>query len=257
VSANVHVFISYAHKDGSALASQLRSDLAEKGYVVWLDVMRLGVTADGHRAISGSFDRTLRLWDLESGQTIRILEGHRDSVWAVAVTPDGRRAVSASGDQTLRFWDLESGQTIRILEGHTDWTALTPDCRRVISASGDNTLRLWDLESGQTIRILEGHRNSVDAVAVTPEGRRAVSASGDQTLRLWDLESGKEIAAFTGEDHMMSCAVSPDGRTIVAGDRSGRMHLLQLVEADENKPMGETKIPLLHRKDQAGSATDS
>ena len=81
-------------------------------------------------------DQTLRLWDLESGQTLRTLEGHTDWVRAVAVTPDGRRAVSASGDQTLRLWDLESGQTIRTLEGHTDWVsavAVTPDGRRAVS----------------------------------------------------------------------------------------------------------------------------
>ena len=70
------------------------------------------MTPDGRRAVSASEDRTLRLWDLESGQTIRTLEGHTERVLAVAVTPDGRRAVSASEDRTLRLWDLESGQTI-------------------------------------------------------------------------------------------------------------------------------------------------
>jgi len=70
---------------------------------------------------------------------------------------------------------------------------------------------------------------------VTLDGRRAVSASYDPTLRLWDLESGKEIATFTGEDDMGNCAVASDGRTIIAGDVSGRMHFLQLVEADKTK----------------------
>jgi WD40 repeat protein len=169
--------------------------------------------------VSGSSDKTLRVWDLESGQTLRTLEGHTDTVWRVAVTPDGRRAVSASADKTLRLWDLESGRMIRTLEGHTD---------------------------------------SVIAVAVMAAGRRAVSASDDQTLRLWDLESGKEIATFTGESDMDSCAVAPDGRTIVAGESSGRVHFLRLVEADETKPpIGDAKIQLLQRKEQARSATDS
>src|SRR5438132_5243274 len=76
------------------------------------------VTPDGRRAVSASLD--LRLWDLESGQTIRTLEGHTGIVSAVAVTPDGCRAVSASGDRTLRLWDLSNGQALRTLEGHTD-----------------------------------------------------------------------------------------------------------------------------------------
>jgi WD40 repeat protein len=70
------------------------------------------VTPDGRRAVSASADRTLRLWDLETGQTLRTLEGHTSRVTVVAVMPDGRRAVSRSDDRTLRVWDLESGEEI-------------------------------------------------------------------------------------------------------------------------------------------------
>ncbi len=227
------------------------------------EVVAVAVTPDGRRAVSASEDCTLRLWDLESGQTIRTLKGHTRSVSAVAVTPDGRRAVSASEDKTLRLWDLESDQTIPTLEGQTIRTlegdtagvlavAVTPDGRRAVSGSYDRTLRLWDLESGKTIRTLEGHTDEVNAVAVTPDGRRAVSASIDQTLRLWDLESGKIIATFIGDDGMRRCAIAPGVRTITAGDASGRVHFLRLVEADETKPApGDAKIPLLLRQQQS------
>jgi WD40 repeat protein len=162
----------------------------------------------------------------------------------VAVTADGHRAVSTSYDGTLRLWDLGTGQVIRTFKGETGWVynlAVMPDGRSAVSASDYNTLRVWDLESGQTVRTLRGHTNSVEAVAVTPDGRCAVSASNDRTLRVWDLESGKEVATFTGDDHMGSCAIAPDGRTIVAGDRSGRMHFLGLVEADKTKPLQSAK----------------
>jgi hypothetical protein len=121
------------------------------------------------RAISASYDDTLRLWDLESGHGVRKLEGHTGMVTAVAVTSDGRRAVSGSWDETLRVWDLESGQTVRTLRGHTDAVfavAVTPDGRRVLSGSGDQTLRLWDLESGQIVHTLEGHRDRIISAAV-------------------------------------------------------------------------------------------
>jgi WD40 repeat protein len=72
------------------------------------------VTPDGRRALSASEDRTLRIWDLENGQTLRTLEGHTRRVNFVGVTVDGRRAVSASADQTLRLWDLENGKEIAI-----------------------------------------------------------------------------------------------------------------------------------------------
>ena len=79
----------------------------------------MAVTPDGRRAVSGSYDRTLRLWDLESGQPVRTLQGHTDCV-AVAVTRDGRRAVSAWRDRTLRLWDLESGKEIATFTGESN-----------------------------------------------------------------------------------------------------------------------------------------
>jgi WD40 repeat protein len=222
-------------------------------------VSAVAVTPDGNRAVSGSEDQTLRLWDLGTGQTLLALEGHLGVVRAVAITSDGRWAVSASDDRTLRLWDLSSGQTLLVLKGHTSGVSavvIKPNGRRAISASNDNTLRLWDLSSGQTTRILEGHTWAVNAVAVMPDWRRAVSVqggwfqaeavSGEPTLRLWDLESGKEIAAFTGESGMGSCAVTQDGQTIIVGDALGLVHFLRLVEADETmSPIGEAKIQFL------------
>ena len=76
------------------------------------------MTPDGRRAVSGSDDRTLKVWDLEQGALLATLEGHGDGVWAVAVTPDGRRAVSGSDDRTLKVWDLEQGALLATLEGH-------------------------------------------------------------------------------------------------------------------------------------------
>jgi WD40 repeat protein len=197
----------------------------------------VAVTPDGRRAISGSEGGNLRVWDLESGQKLRSLEAHSGALNAVAVTPDGRRAISGSEGGNLRVWELESGQKLRSLEGHTgsvNAVAVTPDGRRAVSASRDNTLRVWDLESGQSLRTLEAHTDSVRAVAVTPDGRRAVSAGWDLTLRVWDLQTGKEITTFNAEGRMFSCAVAPDGRTIVAGDESGRVHFLRLVETEFN-----------------------
>jgi WD40 repeat protein len=98
-------------------------------------VSAVAVTADGCRAVSASWDQTLRLWDLESGQTIRPLEGHNSWVNAVAVMPDGRRAVSASHDRTLRLWDLESGKEIATFTGESDMAscAVTSDGQTILA----------------------------------------------------------------------------------------------------------------------------
>ena len=248
---------------------------ALEGHTDW--VTAVAVTHDGHQAISGSADHTLRIWDLESGRSVRTLAAHTDLVSAVAITPEGRHAISASADHTLRIWDLESGQsvhtlegvvdlvtavtitpdgrsalwgssagallvwylqiggTVRVLEGHAGWVtavAITPDGRRGISASAAGTLRLWDLKSGQLLRTLEDHAGPVNAVAVTPDGQRAISASSDHTLRVWDVESGTRLAAFTGEGPVLRCAIAPDGRTVIAREKSGRGHFLRLEGLD-------------------------
>jgi WD40 repeat protein len=80
-------------------------------------VSAVAVLADGRRAVSGSWDNTLRLWDLETGESLHTLEGHTDGVSAVAVLADGRRAVSGSWDGPLRLWNLESGETVAAFTG--------------------------------------------------------------------------------------------------------------------------------------------
>lgn len=83
-------------------------------------VSAVALSPDGCRAVSASHDRTLRIWDLETGQLVRNLQGHTGSVQAVALMPDGHRAISVSHDRTLRVLDLETGQTLRTLDGHTE-----------------------------------------------------------------------------------------------------------------------------------------
>jgi WD40 repeat protein len=154
-------------------------------------VNHVAVTPDGRRAVSASWDNTLRVWDLGDFASVATLQGHTGAVNHVAVTPDGRRAVSASADNMLRVWNLGGGySSLATLQGHTgevNHVAVTPDGRRAVSASADNTLRVWDLIALTPLATLQGHTGEVNHVAVTPDGRRAVSASGNKALRAWDL----------------------------------------------------------------------
>lgn len=189
-----------------------------QGHAGW--VKAVAVTPNGDQAVSASFDRTLKLWNLDSGRDMLTLRGHSRDVLAVAVTPDGGRAISASGDETLKVWDLESGQELRTLEGHSGGVcalAITPDGQRVVSAAGDKTLKVWDLNSGDELRTLRGHHGAVLGVAVTSDGRQAVSASCDQTLKVWDLGSGNALRTLRGHtDWVLAAAVTPDGRWAVS-----------------------------------------
>jgi WD40 repeat protein len=182
-------------------------------------VTSLALLPDGRRALSGSADRTLRLWDLDTGAELLRLAGHESVVTSVALLPDGRRALSGSGDNTLRLWDLETGEELHHFRGHQQSVhsvATLPDGLHALSASGDSRLCLWDLETGEELRRFEGHKSAVTSVVTLPDGQRALSGSHDKTLRLWDLDTGAELRCFEGhESAVTSLALLPDGRRAV------------------------------------------
>ncbi len=117
--------------------------------------------------------------------------------------------------------------------------------RRLTIRCGSGTWR-----AANRCSLSAGHTGLVNAVAITPDGRCAISASADYTLRVWDIESGIYIAAFTGESPMLRCALAPDGRTIIAREKSGRAIVLRLKGLDS----GTMKIsPLIARTIRSGS----
>jgi len=196
----------------------------------------VAVTPDGCRVVSGSGDKTLKLWDYATGALLQTLKGHSTGVSCVAVTPDGGQVVSGSWDETLKLWNLESGVLLRTFEGHSDdvnCVVVTPDGSRAVSGSKDNTLKLWDLEEGVLLRTFEGHSDSVSSVSVTPDGSRAVSGSEDNTLKLWDLEEGVLLRTFEGHsDSVFSVSVTPDGARIVSGSLDTEVTLWDLASGD-------------------------
>jgi hypothetical protein len=152
-------------------------------------VWSVAFSPDGRRIVSGSSDRSVRVWDASSGQVVSTLKGHEDWVRSVAFSPDGRRIVSGSNDGSVRVWDASSGQVVSTLKGHEGWVrsvAFSPDGRRIVSGSADRSVRVWDASSGQEVSTLKGHEGLVLSVAFSPDGRRIVSGSDDRSVRVWD-----------------------------------------------------------------------
>ena len=189
----------------------------------------IAFSRDGKKILSGRADKTVRLWDTESGQLLHTLQGHTDNVTDVAFSRDAQKIVSGSSDRTVRLWDTESGQLLHTLEGHESYVtdvAFSRDAQKIISGSNDRTVRLWDTESGQLLHTLEGHESYVDVIAFSPDGNKIISGSEDGTVRLWDTESGQLLHTLQGHtDAISAITFSPDGNKIISGSEDGTVRL--------------------------------
>jgi hypothetical protein len=181
----------------------------------------VAISADGKRIVSGSADRTVKVWDSTTGQDLLTLRGHGDTVKCVAISADGKRIVSGSYDRTVKVWDAATGQELLTLQGITHWVncvAISPDGKRIVTGDGDRIVKVWDSSTGQMLLTLKGHSGSVTSVAISPDGKRILSGSADRTLKVWDAVTGQEILTLKGHsDQVNSVSFSPDGQRIVSG----------------------------------------
>ncbi len=180
-------------------------------------------TPDGRYLVSASEDKTIRVWDLSLGKTVRMLRGQigpgsEGNIFAMDLSPDGRR-LAAGGYPSrwgIRLHDFHSGEILALLKGHDNVVnalAFSPDGHRLASGSADNTARIWDVANRRAVHTLRGHTDDIYAVAFTPDGLRMVTGSLDHTLRLWRVADGKLIRAMRGHtDKVDAVAVSRHGR---------------------------------------------
>ncbi len=192
-------------------------------------VTSVAFSPDGHTLVSGSLDKTVRVWEINFGQVLHVLKQHTDGIWCVAYSPDGRTVASGGRDSTVFLWNIVTGfprHTLKLKSGVTS-LAFSPDGRTLVTGSHDSSVQIWSAETGALQRTWMGHTGRVTSVAFSPAGDSVASSGVDGTVRFWNTSVSTNQLRFTpfGQvTYLWSIAFSPDGLWLAgAADKTIRL----------------------------------
>ncbi len=217
----------------------------------------LMLSRDGKMIVTGSMDKTARIWNVATGQLRFVLKGHTDGISCLTLSSDGKTLVTGSGltfsrdrqsgsgdksvrikpgslDNTVRIWDVATGQQRFVLKGHTGaifCLTLSSDGKTLVTGSYDNTARIWDVGTGQERTVLKGHTSWISCLTLSSDGKTLITGSGaafhpestpgpsdDHTARIWDVATGQQRAVLKGHRSGISClTLSSDGKMVITG----------------------------------------
>ncbi|ETO15679.1 WD repeat-containing protein [Reticulomyxa filosa] len=183
-------------------------------------VSSIRFSADGHKIVSASFDKTIRIWNIESGKQLQIFYGHTAVIYSVRFSTDGNSIISCAGDGTIRLWHINTNTEIMTFK--SDFNEIcdvnfSQNGKYIVSCSRDNIIQLWDIKSRKEIKQLLGHTNEVWSIEFSPYDEMILSASKDTTINLWDMQSGEKLKQFQGHSAgVIHAKFSPDGHFIAS-----------------------------------------
>jgi guanine nucleotide-binding protein subunit beta-2-like 1 protein len=179
-------------------------------------VQDAALTNNGEYALSASWDRSVRLWNLKSGACFGKFLGHTKDVLSVAFSPDNRHVLSGSRDNKLKIWNVK-GDCVFTLDkdAHNDWVSCVrfspvPQAPLIVSGSWDNTVKVWSLTEFRCLYTLRGHTGYVSSVAVSPDGSLCASAGKDGMAKLWDLNRGEHLYELECNEPINALSFSPN-----------------------------------------------
>ena len=181
-------------------------------------VNAIALSPDGKTFISGSDDKTVKLWDIQTGRLLRNFTGSSQALSSTAFTIGGEAIICGSDAFNLFTWEIQTGQqkpgwsSVGISLNTT--AVFSPDGDFFVTHAGDNSLNLWDAETGALLRSFEGHTNWVDDWVFSLDGKRVISTSRDKTIKYWDVQTGELVNTIQGDgENRLIC--SPNGKTII------------------------------------------
>jgi WD40 repeat protein len=217
--------IKVASSEGKGLVHLEHSELSEH-------VPFVAFSPDGQRLASLGRDMDVKLWDVETGKQLSVLEGHTDIVDSVAFSPNGPLASGLSGS-SVKVWDPTTRKEVRTLKAaHGRVLSLTysPDGSRLALGTSWGAVQVWDASTGREIHSLEGHKAPAVSVVCSPDGNTLASADQEGRLILWDLRDGKQLRVWQMPAPIYQAAFAPDGRHLLAGTGNTAIYILRLAE---------------------------
>jgi WD40 repeat protein len=183
-------------------------------------VYAIAISPDGNTFVSASEDKTIKLWDLRSGELLRTFSGHNAEVVTVAISRDGQTLASGSRDKTVKLWNFNTGELIRTLN-HPNWVqsvAFSPDGQMLAAGNRDKTVFVWNVKTGKMLCDFKGHSADVESVAISSDGMLLGSGSRDKTIRVINLQTERRVHTLAQHTNEVdSITMSPDGQTLISG----------------------------------------
>jgi FOG: WD40 repeat len=187
------------------------------------EVLGVRFSPDGKLLASSSQDKTVRIWDIESGALRHEYKGHTDGVYSVAFSPDGSILASGSTDRTVRLWNLASNLQIKKLsaDGDVYWVEFSHDGKTIAAATSAHDVELWDVATGRLLEELSGHTNEVNGLAFSADDKFLVSGSEDRTARLWSIGDRRAIHTYTGHERSIQSVSPVDSKSFLTAGEDG------------------------------------
>ncbi|GMI11254.1 hypothetical protein TrLO_g10470 [Triparma laevis f. longispina] len=211
---------------GAKVREHLRLEGHEHG------VKGVAISGDGCTIVSASEDKSVRVWDAQTGKQKACLEGHTDFVKSVAISKDAKLAISGSRDNTVRIWSLEGeGKELKKIDfgKRVEAATFSSDEKSFFAGGGDALLKQFSVDNYELIKEFEGHTHGIYTLETTSDGKHLFSGSQDNTIIVWDVESGEKIRTLEGHtSYVQSVNVTPDNSKIVSASLDKTAKLWEL-----------------------------
>jgi hypothetical protein len=212
------------------------------------------ISPDGKTLATAGYDRTIRIWDIQSGAVTRTIKGHYGAIFDLAFHPQGKLLASASADQTLKLWRLRDGMRVGTLnqpEGNQNRVAFTPDGKYILGAGSDRRIRMWGSAERTEptihplLRTRFGHEGQIVAMQITPDGKQLITSSMDRSIKVWSLPTLiQERAWESTPDVALDLSLHPSEQKFVAHLMNSLTLWHRLPSSKKNQDnLAKTRLP--------------